>query len=210
MSFLKPMLIGAVVGGLIGAGPAFLVAWLMLRRRRRIYRSLRAQLPPQVTPEQVCDVRYASARRLKSMLKILPWELTGILFADEQGLSAWLQSGNSKRNLTLRFDPERDVVEWRGQESFMRNGPLNWLAIGTPKAPEHFFTSETGLTILGSKDKTQDIVRMLQSSLHITRCLQCEYELWGNTTGVCPECGTAFARPSAELAGQDDADDEMR
>jgi len=42
----------------------------------------------------------------------------------------------------------------------MRNGPLNWLAIGTPKTPEHFFTSETGLTILGSKDKTQDIVRM--------------------------------------------------
>lgn len=190
------MLIGALVGGLIGGAPAFLMAWNLLRRRRRIYRDLRAQLPPDVLPEQVCDVRYASARRLKSLFKIFPWELVGILFADEQGLAAWLQSSNGKRNLTLRFDPQQNIVEWRGHESFMRNGPLNWLAIGTPDGPEHFFTSETGMTIFGSKDKTQDIVRMLQSSLHMKRCLQCSYELWGNTTGVCPECGTAFARPA--------------
>jgi len=200
------MLIGALIGGFVGGGPIFLLALLMLRRRRRVYRNLRAQLPPEVTPEQVCDVRYASAQRLKSLLKVLPWEMTGILFADENGLAAWLQSSNGKRNLTLRFDPQQHIVEWRGQESFFRNGPLNWLAIGTPDEPEHFFTSETGITILGSKDKTQDIVRMLQSSLHMRRCLQCSYELWGNTTGVCPECGTAFARPpAAEPTITDDA-----
>jgi len=28
-------------------------------------------------------------------------------------------------------------------------------------------------------------------------CVSCSYELTGNTTGVCPECGTAFHRVPA-------------
>jgi hypothetical protein len=33
------------------------------------------------------------------------------------------------------------------------------------------------------------------------RCAQCGYDLTGNASGVCPECGTKIAQPEAPAAG---------
>lgn len=32
-------------------------------------------------------------------------------------------------------------------------------------------------------------------------CMKCGYNLTGNTTGVCPECGTAFVKKPYEAQG---------
>jgi hypothetical protein len=31
-------------------------------------------------------------------------------------------------------------------------------------------------------------------------CVQCGYSLTGNTSGICPECGTSIVKPEAEHA----------
>ncbi|MCA9255035.1 MAG: hypothetical protein KDA33_05330 [Phycisphaerales bacterium] len=186
------------LSGVAAATPGISIIFLAIlgaRRRKRRLASLHSEFEAS-TGATLLDVRYASERRFKSALKLFPWEMVGVLVVRDNGIDAHLLSTNGKKRKDLAFHPDNHTIEWKTPD-FFRNGVIPWLIISGPNE-KHYFTSETGATILGSKRRTHVLIEQIQSTLRLAKCRKCEYLLWGNTTGICPECGEGFLRPESQ------------
>ncbi|MGD2248509.1 MAG: hypothetical protein PVF58_08880 [Candidatus Methanofastidiosia archaeon] len=99
-------------------------------------------------------VRYCSENRFKKILKLFPWEATGILVIKDTEIKffcnvlAW-------ENLELTFDSERGKTAWIGK-NIWPNGVTSWFFIDSDDK-KHYFTSETGAFIFGSENTTRRI-----------------------------------------------------
>ncbi len=194
-----------IVIQLLAASPGIAIivfAVVKARRRKRLFTELRAEHAESGRDAVLLNARYASERRFRRLLKIFPWEMAGILVVRERGIEAHLATENRKQRLSMSFHPSTHTIEWKNADYF-RNGFISWLVVTGPNGERHYFTSETGATIFRSKRRNVDLIEQIQTALRLAKCLECEYVLWGNTTGVCPECGTAFSRPDEDLAGVD-------
>lgn len=175
------------------------MAIIKARQRKRLFVQLREEYAASSKDAVVLNARYASEKRFRSLLKLFPWEMAGILVIREQQVDAHFSTENQKRRSSFLFRPTTHTIEWK-KADFFRNGIISWLVVTGPGDERHFFTSETGWTIFGSKRRNVALIEQIQTALRLAKCRECEYLLWGNTTGVCPECGTAFARPDEDLA----------
>jgi len=192
VSLIVLIILSCVAAATPGISIIFL-AILGARRRKRRLASLHFELDASAGGATLLDVRYASERRFRSALKLFPWEMVGVLVVRDDGIDAHLLSTNGKQRKELAFHPDDYTIEWKTPD-FFRNGVIPWLIISGLNE-KHYFTSETGATIFGSKRRTNLLIEQIQSTLRLAKCRQCEYLLWGNTTGICPECGERFPRP---------------
>lgn len=55
-----------------------------------------------------------------------------------------------------------------------------------------FLVDATGWTELTTNEQLQEAYRRVYriKDVPLTECPQCDYDLTGNTSGICPECGT--------------------
>ncbi|MCB9851648.1 MAG: hypothetical protein H6819_01025 [Phycisphaerales bacterium] len=186
-----------ILAPLIGAAPGLTIITLAIigaRRRKRRLASLHSEYESAARDATLLDVRYATDRRFKSYLKLFPWEMVGILIVRIDRIDAHLVSTNGKKRIALSFHAGAHTIEWKKPE-FLRNGIIPWLIISDPNE-KHYFTSETGATIFGSKRRTETLIERIQATLRLAKCRECEYLLWGNTTGICPECGSTYSLPN--------------
>ncbi|MCU0798709.1 MAG: hypothetical protein MUC62_03440 [Candidatus Thermoplasmatota archaeon] len=102
-------------------------------------------------------IRYCSEERFPKFWKFFPWEAAGILYLGKEKV-VFLGESSSKRNIELEFNIRNSNVNWLGKK--INNGGLSWLLI-TFQGKKHYFTSETGTTIIGSKFKTKQIFTTL-------------------------------------------------
>ncbi len=131
-------------------------------KRARAYDQLIQDLPSETNAEDCVPVRYASAARFASWLKFFPWELCGVLVFHESGV-AFRASFAAWRNISLDFDPATTTVEWNGR-TFMRNGALSW-AVVSMDGEKHYFSTETGATVFGSRRSTRELYERLLGCL---------------------------------------------
>ena len=189
----------------VSAAPGVgIVVWAVVkaRRRRRLFERLRVEHAASMKGAVVLNARYASERRFRRVFKMFPWEMAGILIVQEHGIDAHLATENGKRRVSLSFRPALHTIEWKKADYF-RNGFISWLVVTGSNDERHYFTSETGATIFRSTQRNVDLIEQIQTALRLAKCLKCEYVLWGNMTGVCPECGTAFVRPDEDSTSVD-------
>lgn len=99
-------------------------------------------------------VRYCSESRFRNLIKFFPWEATGILFISSTQ-AKFFCSVMSWENLELTFNREDSKIKWIGK-NIWPNGFVSWLEIDSC-GEKHYFTSETGTTIIGSKNTTRQI-----------------------------------------------------
>lgn len=185
---------------MIVAAPGLLiitVAIIAARRRKRRLAAFHSEFSTAAPDAALIDVRYASDNRFRQTLKLFPWNMYGVLVVRDRGAEAHLVTSRGHHPIVLTFTPEQHTIEWRSGHLFSSNGALAWLVVTDPDGERHYFTAETGATILGTCRKTAAMVDQLESALRLRKCRQCEYLLWGNVSGVCPECGTAFQRPGS-------------
>jgi len=109
-------------------------------------------------------VRYASRERFDAFLKIFPWDSAGIIFRAPQGI-VFLGEQMSGNPIVLQFSPES--VQWIGRAPWP-NGAVSWFSAAVP-GTTHYFTSETGFFIVGSKSGTNQIYERLSGVQQLPR-----------------------------------------
>ena len=126
--------------------------------------------------------------------------LPGVLTA----LMAWLMARSAKLDETRYIDePHRGCLF--SLLSVAIAAPIAWLLdpIGgsilnnvprgvIPGAIYLLFVLPCGVGPLADKVYLGIIRRRLRERQRMRRCLHCDYDLTGNTTGRCPECGTVI------------------
>lgn len=151
------LVVGIIVGmlmGLLAASPIILYAQNKANERKNIQEEILKAKTSLLGQGHWFPVRYCSETRFRKWLKIFPWESTGILFVGDTQV-IFFCSFLSWRNLELKFNIEDSKVKWIGRKVWP-NGVLSWLVIGL-QGEKHYFTSETGALIFGSKVTTRKI-----------------------------------------------------
>lgn len=141
--------------------PLFVLALIAKRRRLRIYERLTKDITAVGEADGCIPVRYASAERFAKSWKFFPWELCGILHIGHDG--ATFHTSLSRTGPSLAFDQSASQVSWLGRR-FWPNGYFSWVIISMA-GKKHYFTSETGTTVLGSKRTTEELYRKLNDCL---------------------------------------------
>jgi hypothetical protein len=165
MEYVGMFFIGACFG-LVAASPillfALLFAWWKYRERKRIRKEI-LERNPNLTRDYTCiPVRHATAGRFKIFWKLFPWESMGLLCL-RPGEAIYFATVAAWKDLTLHFTKDNCRVGWMGTK-FWRNGLLSWVELARD-GENHYFSSETGTLIFGSKDTTKELHG------HITRAL---------------------------------------
>ncbi|MBU7017753.1 MAG: hypothetical protein HXS44_09600 [Theionarchaea archaeon] len=142
-----------IVGYLIGFLPVMAYGQYRYWRRKKIQETIVKRKADILEKGHWFRVRYSSEDRFHSWFKWFPWEGTGILFMDKESVTFFCDM--KEWNYNYMFIPENSKVKWIGR-SIWRNGLAYWFAVIDP-GENHYFTSETGLTIFGSKKSTQEI-----------------------------------------------------
>ena len=96
-------------------------------------------------------VKYCSADRFNSWMKFFPWESYGLLSIGENFIEYRSVSGKAYR---LRSRKGELSKEWVG--STMLNGSSAWFKL-LSQDTSHYFTADTGVTVLGTEDETRKI-----------------------------------------------------
>jgi hypothetical protein len=97
-------------------------------------------------------IRYASQPRFDAWFKVFPWEGAGIMLVTS-GSVLFLGETMSGAQLTLQFAPANSRISWLGKCPWP-NGAVSWLSFETA-AEKHYFSSETGILVLGSHNSTK-------------------------------------------------------
>ena len=143
-----------IVGGLIGFLPVMTYARYKYWKRKKIQEDMAKRKADILESGHWFPVRYSSEDRFHSWFKSFPWEGTGILFMNKERV-VFFGDLEEWKHIESIFAPENSRVKWIGR-SIWRNGLASWFAI-TRHGEKHYFTSETGTTIYGSKKTTQRI-----------------------------------------------------
>lgn len=148
------------------ATPLLVIAYGLAARqqRRKCYDNILARLPRAAETAVRFPVRYASQQRFARWLKFFPWEDCGILEVDD-GVVRYFSGMVDAGDTPLLFLPPGTELEWRGEDWFYGvNGGLSWVSV-TQDDRKHYFTSETGTTILSSKSTTRELCEKLETAL---------------------------------------------
>jgi len=172
----------------------FLFGWRSRRRRRRLYRALRRTYVPPEVGSNALNIRYRRVNGEASNDGDVSSELIGVLMPIGDRLEVRLISEFDGSESAISLYADRDVIDARSLSR--KHGGTGWLKVSEPGICEHQFACELDGNGRRKRDNTRKLGDLLQAHLHIDRCLQCDYELVGNATGVCPECGTPFFRPN--------------
>jgi hypothetical protein len=109
-------------------------------------------------PENYFLVRYSNSDRFNSFWKFFPWEGAGWITL-KRGELIFLSEHNQDV-VVKKFPKKRASVEWVGMH-LMRNAALSWFRIDIDER-SYYFTSETGVTVFGSKKGTRKIYEMIR------------------------------------------------
>jgi hypothetical protein len=131
-------------------------------RRKSIQKSLLASNNQLASTSHHHFVRYSSEAKFKSFLKFFPWNGAGVLFC-RPGQIVFVGKTISGKPLQLEFNPTNSRPNWKGMD-FLLNGAVTWFDFDTANG-KHYFTSETGFFVFGSKKSTEKIALDVQASL---------------------------------------------
>jgi hypothetical protein len=123
-------------------------------RRKRIRERVLQSRADIIGNQRWFAARYASEARFGASFKILPWEAAGI-FVIARASVLFLGETFSGTPITLQFAPGNSRINWLGKCPWP-NGAVSWLRFDTARQ-QHYFTSESGITIFGSHKSTKAI-----------------------------------------------------
>lgn len=144
------------------------VVGLLLYLRQKTQRERKTQVAfLRSHAEQLKDgawfrVRYASRPRFESAWKLVAWEAAGILLVGENEVTFYRCAASGKTE-ELVFAPDHTRAEWINSR-FWPNGKLKWFRLDQ-NSQQHYFTSDTGTTVLNSDPTTRDIYMRVQMTL---------------------------------------------
>jgi hypothetical protein len=133
-----------------------------LFRRKSIQKSLLNENNALAANSRHHFVRYSSEAKFKSFLKFFPWNGAGVLFC-RRGQIVFVGKTISGKPLQLEFNPTNSRPNWKGMDILL-NGAVTWFDFDTADG-KHYFTSETGFFVFGSKKSTEKIALDVQASL---------------------------------------------
>ena len=128
------------------------------KERKKIYEKILKSKEKIFTQGHWFHIKYCSEKRFWKYWKLFPWEAAGILYLSKDNVM-FFGEASSKRNLEVKFDSNNFDVKWIGRK--IRNGATSWLVI-TIQGGKHYFTSETGAFVFGSKITTMHIYKELK------------------------------------------------
>ena len=128
------------------------------RERKRIQNELIQDNRDILNTGRWFPVKYASQKRFNKLLKFFPWEATGILFIDHSRI-IFFSSHLLWKNLQFEIPVHDAKIRLIGKKVWP-NGFLSWIAVNLPTGT-HYFTSETGTFIMGSKKATENLYNTL-------------------------------------------------
>ena len=121
-------------------------------KRKRIREQVQKAYGHMIGNSTALPVRYASERHFRSWIKIFPWQGTGLL-VPSKGVVTFVGEQLNGTPLNLQFSPGDSTVSWLGKCPFP-NGAVSWFVFDL-KGEKHYFTSETGIFVFGSKNSTR-------------------------------------------------------
>jgi hypothetical protein len=147
----------------LACAPMVILALFAKRRRLQTYERLMRNIPATDETDASIPVRFASAKRFDKLCKFFAWERCGILRIGHDNVT--FHTGfSSGTDLSLAFDPSTSQVAWLGRYNVLSGDPLSWVII-SKAGKRHYFTSETGISILGSKRTTKVLYEKLNECL---------------------------------------------
>ena len=131
--------------------------------RKRIVDEMMTSRSRDLQDGIIFPVRYSSERRFRKTWKLLPWEGAGCLVIRKHEI-AFVGKLLKGGPVEFRFQRDDYIITWIGF-SFWKNAAIHWFSIESNEG-RHYFTSETGITIFGSKESTRRIfneaIRMME------------------------------------------------
>lgn len=134
-------------------------AYRQTQKRKQLFKEMKLQY---ATGYEAVEVRYASEKRFRKVWKIFPWEGIGILVKTPQGIVFYGQSVLDKTQWEIEFDKANDFI-FIGRVIWP-NGLLAWLVAHASDETIHYFSSETGMFVFGSKSSTESILLKLKGT----------------------------------------------
>lgn len=147
--------IGAVVGPL-------LYIRQKTRQGRKAQDALLRQHAERLKHGAWFRIRHASESRFKTALKLAPWDASGILLVEADAVTFY-RSDASGQTEELVFTPDTTRAEWINTRLWP-NGRLKWFMLNRD-GQQHYFTSDTGMTVTNSDTSTRDIYMRTQMTL---------------------------------------------
>ncbi len=149
-------LTGVFIGALVGIGVTAPMIWYAARKAQARKCLLEEIAHEHAHEGEAARVRYCTEKRFRRFWRIFPWEGVGILVESPHGI---VFHGRSV------LDAKSWQVEFEGAEAFQYigrviwpNGLLAWIMAKANDGSLHYFSSETGTFILGSKLGTAKIL----------------------------------------------------
>lgn len=160
MPFLVILVLIALPVGII-----LLFAGIKAGQRRRFQSGIVKSRSSELSHGSWFRIRYASERKYKRWLKFFPWETSGIIHAEGNRLTLYLEKLNDQKNFTISLDSHAIRIGWAGTEAF-RNGVTSWLIIEAGYE-RHYITSETGMFVFNSASSTRKMYEELARFVNV-------------------------------------------
>lgn len=149
--------------GLLIVSVIFLIyIFRQARKRSRWQDDILASFQDKASHGSWYRAHYASASRFKSIWKLFPWAYSGIMFMETGRLTFAALKGDGEP-LTIHFSPAQTKLAWLGPKPWP-NGAMPWFCL-TENGQQHYFTADSGATILNSRTLTSDIYHQLKRVL---------------------------------------------
>lgn len=133
---------------------------LQRRRQQHINRLLKLH-QNELQHGQWFSIRYADAKRFRRWIKFFPWERVGILHIANGTINVYLDDDS-----IVSMPAGESSARWIGQ-NYWPNGALNWFGL-QHKDQTYFFTADTGMTIINSRQKTISIFNQIAADMIVT------------------------------------------
>jgi len=151
--------VGVVIVFLIvlGLSPV-IVLWVYIiyqnSKRKKIRERILASRADLIGNNRWFPARYASQTRFDAIIKFFPWEAAGIIVITPGALT-FLGETFAGATVSLQFGPGNSRINWLGKCPWP-NGAVSWIRFDTANG-QHYFSSETGIFIIGSHPSTKAI-----------------------------------------------------
>lgn len=133
------------------------------KKRKRLQNQLMANAQASgADGTQSFAVKYASGKMFKSIIKVFPWEASGLLQLTNQGV-LFQGAKDNGQPINLVFEPSQTKASWVGRNFI--NGATAWFLL-EQNGEKHYFTVETGTTVFGTKGGSKQILEAVTAHLN--------------------------------------------
>lgn len=155
---MNPFSLG-LIAGLI---PSFFIIIHARKKSKERDKALRLKLNKYIG-KTTFPIRYASQKRFSKFWKFFPWDSSGVLVVDGNIIRCDLSAPpGGIRSIELEL---KDISPlWLGRKHWFKNSVASWFVIEDHLEQKHYFTSETGTYIFGSKRTTKEILEELKKA----------------------------------------------